>query len=106
LTTREPAITTQEAGRQAEARAENYLLKKGFSTVNRNYSWKTGEIDLIMEKRTCWYLSKSDSDKIPIMVLAQTQSPTPSKQKLLIQLNDIFRLPVINGRAIDSMLYQ
>lgn len=51
MTTREPAITTQEAGRQAEARAENYLLKKGFSTVNRNYSWKTGEIDLIMEKK-------------------------------------------------------
>lgn len=41
---------TQEAGRQAEARAESYLRKKGFSTVNRNYAWKTGEIDLIMEK--------------------------------------------------------
>jgi putative endonuclease len=51
MTTREPAMTTQEAGRQAETRAENYLLKKGFSTVNRNYSWKTGEIDLIMEKK-------------------------------------------------------
>ena len=43
-------MTTQEAGRQAQAQAENYLQQRGFSTVNRNYAWKTGEIDLIMEK--------------------------------------------------------
>ncbi|MGV0033697.1 MAG: YraN family protein [Candidatus Azotimanducaceae bacterium WSBS_2022_MAG_OTU7] len=43
-------MATQESGRQAEAQAENYLQKMGFSTVNRNYTWKTGEIDLIMEK--------------------------------------------------------
>ena len=47
----EPTMTPQEAGRQAEARAESHLLKNGFSTVHRNYSWKTGEIDLIIEKR-------------------------------------------------------
>ena len=44
-------MTTREAGRQTEAPAENHLRKKGFTTVNRNYAWKTGEIDLIMENK-------------------------------------------------------
>jgi len=45
-------MTTREAGKQAESQAETYLRNQGFSTVDRNYSWKTGEIDLIMEKQT------------------------------------------------------
>ena len=44
-------MTTRESGRQAEAQAETYLRSKGYSTVDRNYAWKTGEIDLIMEKQ-------------------------------------------------------
>ena len=47
----EPTMKPQKAWRQAEARAESQLLKNSFSTVHRNYSWKTGEIDLIMEKK-------------------------------------------------------
>ena len=44
-------MTTQEAGRRAEAIAEGYLVKEGFHTVDRNYAWRAGEIDLIMEKK-------------------------------------------------------
>lgn len=44
-------MTTQEAGRKAEAVAEGYLVAEGFYTVERNYAWKAGEIDLIMEKK-------------------------------------------------------
>ncbi len=44
-------MTTQEAGRRAEAIAEGYLVKEGFYTVDRNYAWRAGEIDLIMEKK-------------------------------------------------------
>ncbi|MBT4160000.1 MAG: YraN family protein [Gammaproteobacteria bacterium] len=40
----------QEAGRQAEAQAEQFLINHGFKLVTRNYSAKTGEIDLIMSK--------------------------------------------------------
>ena len=47
----EPTMTRQEAGRPAEARAESHLLKNVGFTVHRNYSGKTVEIDLIMEKK-------------------------------------------------------
>ncbi len=43
-------MNTQTAGRQAEAQAERFLASNGFRVVNRNYSAKTGEIDLIMSK--------------------------------------------------------
>ena len=41
---------TQAAGRLAEAQAERFLVGNGFRLVTRNYSAKTGEIDLIMSK--------------------------------------------------------
>jgi len=43
-------VTTREAGRVAEARAEKFLRDQGFKLVARNFLAKTGEIDLIMSK--------------------------------------------------------
>lgn len=37
-------------GRDAEATAEKHLLKQGFKLVQRNFSARTGEIDLIMNQ--------------------------------------------------------
>ena len=37
-----------EIGREAEARAEEYLRREGLHTVTRNYRCRSGEIDLIM----------------------------------------------------------
>ena len=36
-------------GNNAEAAAEQYLVKQGLSFINRNYNCKAGEIDLIMQ---------------------------------------------------------
>ena len=37
-----------EVGREAEARAEEYLRREGLHTVTRNFRCRSGEIDLIM----------------------------------------------------------
>lgn len=39
------------AGKQAERLAEQYLVDKGLKLVERNFSCKPGEIDLIMRDR-------------------------------------------------------
>ncbi len=41
---------TRAAGSLAEEQAERFLADNGFRLVTRNYSAKTGEIDLIMSK--------------------------------------------------------
>jgi len=35
-------------GRWGEKRCERFLKRKGFATITRNFAWKLGEIDLIM----------------------------------------------------------
>ena len=39
---------SQDIGRDAEARAENLLMREGLRPVARNYRCRGGEIDLIM----------------------------------------------------------
>lgn len=41
-------FSTKNKGSQAENRAESYLHQYGLSTLCRNFSWRQGEIDLIM----------------------------------------------------------
>lgn len=43
-------MTSVEAGRRAEARAEQFLRDRGFTLIRRNFREKTGEIDLIMAR--------------------------------------------------------
>jgi putative endonuclease len=38
----------ERLGRWGEKRCESYLKRKGFKTLTRNFSCKTGEIDLVM----------------------------------------------------------
>ena len=40
-------------GRRAERCAERYLKRRGLATVARNFTRRTGEIDLVMLDRTC-----------------------------------------------------
>jgi putative endonuclease len=37
-------------GKEGEARAEEYLSKRGYRTVARNFRTRRGEVDLIVEK--------------------------------------------------------
>jgi putative endonuclease len=41
-------VTAAEWGRRAERAAENYLIRRGLRTLERNYRVRTGEIDLVM----------------------------------------------------------
>jgi len=41
---------TQKTGELGEQVACNYLLKKGFSIIERNYTKKWGEIDIVAKK--------------------------------------------------------
>ena len=43
-------MTSRGAGEAAEERAERYLKRQGFRTLQRNFRVKTGEIDLIMTR--------------------------------------------------------
>lgn len=38
----------KQLGRWGEKRCERFLKRKGLKVLARNYSWKTGEIDLVM----------------------------------------------------------
>ncbi|WDE06142.1 YraN family protein [Thalassomonas viridans] len=42
--------STRERGRQTETLAADYLLARGLTLVGKNFSAKTGEIDLLMKE--------------------------------------------------------
>lgn len=41
---------TQEIGRRGEQLAERYLHDRGYRTLARNWRWRKGELDLIVER--------------------------------------------------------
>jgi len=43
-------FTTRDRGRQSEQLAADYLLEQGLTLVGKNFSAKTGEIDLLMRE--------------------------------------------------------
>ena len=72
-------------GRWGEKRCEKFLKKKGFRKLARNFSCKTGEIDLVM----------ADSDGVIVFVEVKTRADdnfasaedviTPAKKAKLIR---------------------
>lgn len=40
-----------ERGKIGEAMATNYLIDRGYYILDRNFRWKTGEIDIIASKK-------------------------------------------------------
>ena len=44
-----PALNSRQAGTQWEQTAESYLCERGLKILERNFSSRFGEIDLIME---------------------------------------------------------
>ncbi|MFT5280659.1 MAG: Holliday junction resolvase-like predicted endonuclease [Flavobacteriaceae bacterium] len=46
---------TQKVGEIGEKIAERFLVKRGFSIVDRNYTKKCGEIDIVAEKEGILY---------------------------------------------------
>ena len=44
----------KETGNSGEEKACNYLIKNGYSIIQRNYRTRRGEVDIIVEKETFW----------------------------------------------------
>ncbi len=45
-----PQLTPQELGIHGEKVAEKHLMSLGYRILNRNWRWRKGEMDLIMEQ--------------------------------------------------------
>ncbi len=48
-------MTTTETGRQAEAVAAAYLIKRGYKILERNWRTRYCEIDIVAKKQSCVY---------------------------------------------------
>ena len=44
---------TRSSGQRAEQRAQTFLERQGLDLLAKNYAWKRGEIDLIMQDSNC-----------------------------------------------------
>ena len=86
-------------GRWGEKRCERFLKRKGFKTLTRNFSCKTGEIDLVMV----------DSDSSIVFVEVRTKADEsfgppeesityPKKTKLLRTARYFLAIHNIEGR--------
>lgn len=50
MTTVPEPLSSHSVGRRGERLAERYLTERGYRTLERNWRWPKGEIDLIVEK--------------------------------------------------------
>ena len=66
---------TQKTGELGESIAEKFLMKHGFSILDRNYTKKWGEIDIVAEKDTKLYF-------IEVKSVARETLPDITKSKL------------------------
>lgn len=77
-------ITTTKKGKAAETAAEKFLIKKGLIPIDKNYSLKMGEIDLIMKDHDTYVFIevRSRKESYPYHPL---ESITRKKQQNIIR---------------------
>lgn len=68
--------STFERGRASERLAEQFLLALGYHVVERNFKWRRGEIDLVMEA--------SGRIGIPDIVFVEVRSSTDGRNERLL----------------------
>ncbi len=64
----EKISTKKQTGDEAERIAERYLLKHGLSCVERNYSCRFGEIDLILQEAPKRQFGRHEAEKTLVFV--------------------------------------
>lgn len=108
---------SNELGAWGEERAAEYLLRKGFTLIARNYRSRYGEIDLIVEDRTylvfvevklrrsarygtpAEYVTRSKQEKLRSTALLYLQSHPGDKQPRF----DVIELYAPRGTATDPV---
>lgn len=91
---------TQKIGEKGEKIAERFLTKQGFSILERNYTKKQGEIDIIAKKQAELYFFEVKTIKADVShetnrsVSRETYNPfqniTPNKLKKLANTAEIY----------------
>jgi len=74
----------QTLGKIGEDLATKFLVKHGFTVIERNFSSKNGEIDIICEKMSSLYFIEVKSMKYKL-VSRETDSPSENMTKAKIQ---------------------
>lgn len=77
-------MQSKAKGYEAEQAAEKYLQKQGLVALARNITFKTGEIDLIMQEGDTLVFVEVRYRKSSLFG-SPAETVTPSKQKKLIQ---------------------
>ena len=89
----ESYLNRQSKGVQAELRALHYLQQQGLKTIQRNYSCRRGEIDLIMQDGSTQVFVEVRYRSNPNFGSA-AESVTPAKQQRVIAAAQHYLLSV------------
>ena len=82
---------TKHLGQWGEATAENYLVNKGYTIVDRNYRTSIGELDLIARKNGILiFIEVKTRNATHADHFLPEQSVTRSKQSKLKKLSEIY----------------
>ncbi len=76
---------TQQIGQLGEDLAVKYLKNKGFSVVERNYTLKQGEVDIIAQKGDILYFFEVKSSLVKEGVSYETYNPAENMHPKKIQ---------------------
>ncbi len=84
-------MKTQRIGNEAEQKALSFLEAKGLSLVEKNFSCRLGEIDLIMKDETCLIFVEVRKRTNPLYG-SGAETVTPAKQRKIIKTAQFFLL--------------
>ena len=76
----------QKIGEFGESIAVKYLIKQGFSILDRNYTKKWGEIDIVAEKNKILYFIEVKS-----VALAEAKALASRRENVSHETNDDYR---------------
>lgn len=77
-----------QKGNTGEQAVANYLIKQGYSILNRNFLYKTGEVDIIAQKDDTVAFVEVKLRNNPLVDPAEII--TPSKQKKIVSVAKLF----------------
>jgi putative endonuclease len=87
--TKDMALKRKEVGALGEKLAVDFLKKRGYKIVQRNFRCREGEIDIIAKQGDCLVFVEVRTKKSSGFGIPE-ESITPSKSRKLVALADIY----------------